>query len=175
MKLWNKHWPHSFREFGALIHLSLIFFGLRALLPHIRLDRALQWLHSPDRSFPHNPERFALIQRYFHALLWRFRTNPKGDCLIRSLVLFYFARRYGTPVHFHCGVVPVDNALDGHAWLSLEGKPIFEKEDPYSRYTITYSFPKQQTNLSESQKAEVFTRTYVAEPHEPLQRPVEIE
>lgn len=175
MTLWNERWPHSLAELGVLVHLSLVFFGLRVLLPHIRLDRALRWLHSPDRSFPHNPERFALIQRYFHALLWRFRTNPKGDCLIRSLVLFYFARRHGTPVYFHCGVVAVGPALDGHAWLGLEGKPIFEKENPYSRYTVTYSFPKQQTDLSESKKAEGLSRAYVTEPHEPIQHPVEIE
>jgi len=171
MNVWNEHWPHSLREFGGLVYVSLIFFCLRVLLPHIRLDRALRWLYSADKHFPPTPERFALFHRYFRALIRRFRTNPKGDCLIRSLVLFYFARRNGLPVHFHCGVFQVGKALDGHAWLSLEGKPFFEKEDPYTRYTVTYSFPNQQTDLSESQKADAYSST----PHKPLQRLMEIE
>ena len=67
------------------------------------------------------------IARYTDGVLWRLSFSPKGNCLPRSLALYYFATRCGLPVCLTCGVRRTRNTLEGHAWLTLLERPFLER------------------------------------------------
>jgi len=58
--------------------------------------------------------------------------------------LYWFAKRSGYPVSFHCGVRKAGAGLDGHAWLTLDRQPFHEPGQHWQRFTVTYSFPSEQ-------------------------------
>jgi hypothetical protein len=78
---------------------------------------------------------------YTDALLRRFGFLVRGNCLPRSLVLYYFATRFGFSVQFCCGVQRNGDALKGHAWLTRAGHPFLEDGNPENQFVITFSFP----------------------------------
>jgi len=88
------------------------------------------------------------IVRYIDGVLWRLSVSAKGNCLPRSLALFYFATRCGLPVRLCCGVRRMRNTLEGHAWLSLDETPFLERGNPELWYTVTFSFPSLNENRS---------------------------
>ena len=69
------------------------------------------------------------------------RTHRADFCLPQSLVLFHFLRKWGEPVQIHFGVRRSGDALVGHAWLTLAGRPVVEARDPKSVYATTFSYP----------------------------------
>lgn len=131
------------RKYWRLTQVASLMIGMRMALFFIKLPRMLAWLSRP--TIP-KQQNFELLQdanyysfRYFN---W-FPVNPKGNCLPRSLILYWFARRCGYPVRFHCGIRWLGEALDGHAWLSLNETPFLEAKNPLTEegYNITYSYP----------------------------------
>lgn len=116
--------------------------ALRLLLPFVKIKTLLQWL-APSR-IPLIADQHTLDKavRYTDALLWRMRFPLRGSCIPRSLALYYFATRCGLPVHVHCGVRRVGEALQGHAWLTLNGSPFLEEGNP--DYAVTFSFPDSE-------------------------------
>ena len=71
-------------------------------------------------------------------------------CLTRSLVLYYFLRKYGLDVQICFGVKHKKDSegrdagrkLQGHAWLSLNGYFFLENNPEDTRtFAVTYSFP----------------------------------
>ena len=61
-------------------------------------------------------------------------------CWKRAPVLHRFLALRGIPTRVVFGVRREDrNALDGHAWLEAEGKPLLESTSP--NYTVTFSHP----------------------------------
>ena len=69
------------------------------------------------------------------------RTHHTDFCLPQSLVLFHFLRKWDAPVQIHVGVRRRGDALAGHAWLTLAGRPVVEARDPASVYATTFSYP----------------------------------
>ena len=57
------------------------------------------------------------------------------------LTLYYFATRHGFPVRFHYGVHCLGERLQGHACLSLGGRPFLEEDNPGRSYALICSFP----------------------------------
>ena len=64
-----------------------------------------------------------------------------GACLKLALVRYALLRRRGLPVTFHLGLRVEREGLLGHAWLSLHGRPLWERQDP-SAYRETFRFPR---------------------------------
>lgn len=89
-------------------------------------------------------ERAAKFTDFFNKL--RGRRGP-GKCLVRSLVLFRLLHETGLPVEINFGL---DNAkkptsgLDGHSWISLNGRPILEARDPNERFAVFYHYGPTQ-------------------------------
>lgn len=83
--------------------------------------------------------------------IWVYRQN----CLKRSIVLYRLCRRAGLDVDIYLGIRRKDqstpefdesSALDGHAWLVYQGRPVFERNPAaVENYTVTYRFPAQNT------------------------------
>jgi hypothetical protein len=84
------------------------------------------------------------IARYTDSVLWWLSVSAKGNCLPRSLALYYFATRCGFPVCLCCGVRRMRNNLEGHAWLTLHGKPFLERGNPELSYIVIFSFPPSE-------------------------------
>jgi hypothetical protein len=78
---------------------------------------------------------------YVDRWLQLFPYNKKGNCFPRSLALYWFARRVGYPVRFHCGVRKEVSNLAGHAWLTLDHQPFHETGQQWQRFTVTFSYP----------------------------------
>ena len=69
------------------------------------------------------------------------------NCLRRSLVLYYFFRKFGINVQIYWGtrfyMSKQQKHLDGHAWLVLNGYPFADRrEDPVNHYNVTYRYPE---------------------------------
>ena len=83
-----------------------------------------------------------ILNRNF--LIW------KRTCLKRSLILYYFLRKFGLNIQICVGVrYSEDNKYDssqkdieGHAWLLLNDEIIFENDIRQTKsYTMTFCFP----------------------------------
>lgn len=134
---------------GNIEKIMLLFgvFGLlasvRLLLSCVTLQRILEWL-TPLPSQPLSDARiFPRIAHYTDALVSRIPSWAGSRCLLRSLALYYFATRCGFAVQLHCGVRRAGRELEGHAWLSLDEKPFFERGDPDQIFSTTFSFPSR--------------------------------
>ena len=138
---WPKTPPQSTTEFWLATQVLLVTCALRVLLPWVKLPRLLDWL-TPTRE-PSTPDlaTFTIMTRFVGSVLCRFPSNPRGSCLIRSLTRYYFGRRCGYSVQFHCGVCRTDGELKGHAWLSVNGESFWEPGDPFGTHVVTFSYP----------------------------------
>lgn len=114
-------------------------FGRIVYWLHVRrlpLDKVLQRLGSDPPITGHQDARVDRIVRYTDLGRDLFRLK----CLERTLVLYCLLRRSGLPVTFQLGARRVDGALDSHAWLTLDGHPVFES--PIHRdFTVLLTWP----------------------------------
>jgi len=139
-------WPKTKNEIWLLIQVVGLVSALRLLLCYFNVKKILKWL--PPAHVPPIPERRILkkIVRYTDVFLGKVPFSSEGNCLPRSLALYYFATRCGLPVKFHCGVRKAGAQLKGHAWLTLDGEPFFENGSPERSYTVTFTFPVAETD-----------------------------
>ena len=86
---------------------------------------------------------------YVDRWLRLFPYNQEGNCFPRSLALYRLARRRGFPVRFHCGVKKGVSGLEGHAWLTLESKTVYEPGMFWRDFTVTFSYPPDSVTHSE--------------------------
>jgi hypothetical protein len=70
----------------------------------------------------------------------------KPNCLNRSLILYYFLHKIGVAVKINFGIRKANKDIEGHGWLTLNGKPYLEKSDTLNSFCLIYSYPGfQQT------------------------------
>jgi len=137
-------WPKTIKELWLLVQVFGLLTALRLLLPHVQIQTLLRWLALSRIPPVADPDRLETVRRYTEALLWRIPFPSPGKCLPRSLTLYYFAARYGFPVQVHCGVRRMGERLQGHAWLSLYGRPFLEEDNPGHSYAVIFSFPSPE-------------------------------
>jgi len=111
------------------------------LLTPLSLPRLLALLTpaGPAKSHPAGQE--GKIIRYTNYLLGRNLLMFKATCLKRCLVLYHFLRDAGLAVGINFGILPNLEHLQGHCWLTLDGKAFNETSDPDTLYRLTYSYP----------------------------------
>lgn len=90
------------------------------------------------------------IEKYTDYILGRNYWMFKQTCLKRSLILYYFLRKYGMNVSICFGVKykkeisgsMKEKQMDGHAWLLYRGDIYLEKNIQIAKtYTLTYCYP----------------------------------
>ena len=134
-------WRIPRHELWLLMRVCGLLVVLRLLLPRLPLHNLLRWL-TPSRIPSHtDPSLLAKAVRYTGIFLRCIPFPLRGPCLPRALVLYYVATRAGFPVQLHCGVRRAGATLEGHAWLSFQGKAFLEGDNPDHSYAITFSFP----------------------------------
>ncbi len=102
------------------------------------LPAALQLLTPPAAPQPLDP---ATMRQLVDALTAFGAGRPLGICLRRSLLRYYFLRRAGLPVVIHFGARRLGDDIAGHAWLTLDGQPYYEKPENTQSHTLMWSFP----------------------------------
>ncbi len=129
------------RKYRLIAQTGVMVTAVRVLTRLATLPRVLGWLHRAPLSPQPNRTRLDDAAYYTDRWLTLFPANPKGNCFPRSLTLYWFARRFGFPVRFHCGVQRNGQVLDGHAWLSLNGTAFLEPSRHWEGFAVTVSFP----------------------------------
>jgi hypothetical protein len=68
----------------------------------------------------------------------------RRSCWKRAMVLHRFLALNGIESHINFGLQRgMTGAVNGHAWLEHEGRPVLE--DDAASYTVTFSLPRQHT------------------------------
>jgi hypothetical protein len=133
------------KKYWTLLRAGLVVLGVRLLLRVKSLPMVLDRLN--PRSTTGRPDEAVMGDLVYYVDRWLqlFPYNEKGNCFPRSLALYWFARRLGYPVLFHCGVRKEVSNLDGHAWLTLDRQPFHETGQQWQRFTVTFSYPPDPT------------------------------
>ena len=130
------------KKYWTVFRVGLVVLWVRLLLRIKSLPLVLDGLNS--RSMTGRPDEAVMrdLVCYVDRWLQLFPYNKKGNCFPRSLALYWFARRLGYPVLFHCGVRKEVSNLDGHAWLTLDRQPFHETGQHWQLFTVTFSYPQ---------------------------------
>ncbi len=130
------------KKYWTVFRVGLVVWWVRLLLRVKSLPLVLARLNPP--SMGGRPDKAVMgdLVCYVDRWLQLFPYNKKGNCFPRSLALYWFARRLGYPVLFHCGVRKEVSNLDGHAWLTLDRQPFHETGQHWQCFTVTFSYPQ---------------------------------
>ena len=60
----------------------------------------------------------------------------EGNCLSRSLVLWWLLRRQGIESKLRIGTRTTGGEFEAHAWVEYDGHPLNEDQDVYERYAV---------------------------------------
>lgn len=121
-------------ELPLLIRLAPLPVLLRRMTaPVIRRAVADQTLHPDDVG--------SVAVRVCQLPIFRTRPFPRS-CLRQSLVLFRALTRMGYPARIHFGVRKDGDAVEGHSWVTLSGRPVAESGSVASFATL-YSYERR--------------------------------
>ena len=115
----------------------------RALIPLLSLTALMRLLTPRRPTAPVTPEAMNQANQLDLYIRIVLRLNPENIgkmCLRRSLLLYRFLRRAGLPARLCIGVRRENDALQGHAWIEIEGRH-FNDTLADVPYTVTFSFP----------------------------------
>lgn len=129
------------RKYHLIARTGLLIIAIRVALRTTSLPRLLDWLHAGNGACTHNRPTLEDLAYYVDRWLALFPYNKKGSCFPRALSLYRYARQYGLPVEFYCGVRKSGTSLDGHAWLMLSAEPFMELTQHWKAFAVTFSFP----------------------------------
>jgi Transglutaminase-like superfamily len=123
-----------------LVRIS-VFAALVPLLTRLappRLDDLLAPRRTHDTLDPDVAQR---IVRYVDLVLALGRPIVRPSCMTRGLTLYYFLSPGVAGLALCFGVANLDGKVAGHCWLSRNGEPFLEPQDPRGRFTELYRFP----------------------------------
>ena len=129
------------KKYWTVFRVGLVVLWVRLLLRVKSLPLVLDRLNPRSMTGRLDEAVMGDLVYYVDRWLQLFPYNNKGNCFPRSLALYWFARRLGYPVLFHCGVRKEVSNLDGHAWLTLDRQPFHETGQHWQRFTVTFSYP----------------------------------
>jgi transglutaminase superfamily protein len=58
----------------------------------------------------------------------------RGNCLSRSMTLWWLLRRRGIPAQLRIGARKIGNQLEAHAWVEVAGRAVNDSDDVQIRY-----------------------------------------
>ncbi len=98
-------------------------------------------LARPARAGDFAGDRLDGLTTYAAALARLPTRPPLGPCLRRSLLLFDLLYRRGRPVVFHLGAKAQGEKLDSHAWVTIEGRLLFDDSRPAGKFKEVFRYP----------------------------------
>ena len=123
--------------FNIFFYALIISFLVRV----IKIQTILTNLTPRKNSFwkgKTSPER---LSKYVDSILGLRLFGLKPNCLNRSVILYHFLYKLGVAVKINFGVRKTDNDIEGHGWLTLDGKPYLEESNAYKTFFLIYSYP----------------------------------
>ena len=128
-------------ERGLAFRVGLTACVLPILARILSLPRLLTFLDTqPIREDDRDPARIlSLVER----VLARNIGPLQPGCYRRSLLGFRELRRSGFPARVFFGIRENGDALDGHAWIEVEGLPLGETADPREAFRMVYTYPPE--------------------------------
>ena len=127
------------RTIGGVVRLAgpyLAFVGLRHV---VRLETLARWAWRDSDDRPRDRDREALT--IAHATKLRHlldRTDRR--CLARSLALYRALSHAGAAPQLWIGFRKLAGRVDGHAWVTVDGRPVGEAEALMAALTPTCGF-----------------------------------
>jgi hypothetical protein len=121
-----------------LLHLSLRLFGLR------KVQTALaRWQRKTPSPPTHKVAKAVArpMRAIYLATLWPFFS---GNCLSRSLLLWWLLLDAGIESDLRIGVRHFHGRLNAHAWIEYQGVPLNENADIHTQYSVFH----ESINLS---------------------------
>jgi hypothetical protein len=129
---------------ASTLQIAVEALGLRALLPvmlrALPLDRTLSVLTPHATATKHDDDVLSTIERVTDTFT---RELPllQTACLKRALMRYVLLRRHGYAASFEIGVRPGGtDGFEAHAWVTLAGRPIMERE--VVDYRRTFVWPR---------------------------------
>ena len=107
--------------------------ALKRTVPLARLVRLVEPSLAPTRDERERARVEFAIRRLGRVL-------ARGDCLERSLVAYRYLARAGAPPRLSIGFDRDDGRVEGHAWVTVDGRPVAESEESLRRYVEVASF-----------------------------------
>ena len=84
----------------------------------------------------------SIVARLCRLRMFRLPWFPRA-CLRQSLALYRVLTRMGYPVEIHFGIHKDGEILQGHSWVTLQGRSIAD-ENPTEVFKLVYSYPRAQ-------------------------------
>jgi hypothetical protein len=113
--------------------LALRMVGWRAVLPLLKrrlsLGRLVRLMHAGGKSHSPPEELQARIAELARVVYRSQHFSRRGNCLERSLVMYRYLSAAGADPELVVGMRRGEDALRGHAWVSVHGNPIEEPPD----------------------------------------------
>ncbi|MBI4870955.1 MAG: lasso peptide biosynthesis B2 protein [Candidatus Riflebacteria bacterium] len=135
MKL--RDWP-ALSDLGSIAQDTLVALAKAWQVRVLRRDEA--GVLPPVSDFPApGPEVRDRIARLVGRLVFCLTGWKPGRCYYRAFALAYVLRRRGVPLVLNLGCqnyLEVSGRAQAHCWLTLEGQPFAEDDDPSGRYPI---------------------------------------
>jgi transglutaminase superfamily protein len=88
-----------------------------------------------------------LVRRICRLRCFRGPLFPQA-CLRHALALYHLMGQLGYPVEIHFGVYKAGEALRGHSWVTVDGKPVAERL-PQEALQEIYSCPASVSDASQ--------------------------
>jgi Transglutaminase-like superfamily len=114
---------------------------LKRRVPLATLARVM-WQKPRARSQPGRFDRIPdLVQRLYRG----FRPGQDDICLERSLLTYRFLSRAGADPRLVIGMREAGGSVIGHAWVVVDGEPLFEPATSLGEYASFFSFGRDGT------------------------------
>jgi hypothetical protein len=119
-----------------MLSWSLLLPALKRTVPLPRLAR-LVWSRARRQRDPGCEEKVALLARGIYRLR---PLRSRDNCLERSLLAYRFLSMAGAQPRLFIGARKGDGGISGHAWVIIDGEPLFDARASLGDYVVLAEF-----------------------------------
>jgi len=125
--------------------LAVRMVGWRLALPVLKrrmtLPRLVSLMWQGEQARAPSPERQARVAELTTSVFRSDHRDRPGNCLDRSLVLYRYLSAAGADPKLMVGMRRGEqDALRGHAWVTVDGEPVEESTEPLEEFARLASF-----------------------------------
>jgi hypothetical protein len=118
--------PFRVADGAVVLRAAMWMVVLRVVKFVVPLPRLARFMQAAPRSGVRDLARERRITQLVDRVANSLRLADQGNCLERSLVLYRLLGRLGAGPQLIIGVTRSGGAVAGHAWVSVDGRPIGE-------------------------------------------------
>lgn len=135
--MWSRFWRLSLRE-RRLLMLAFVLLPIAAIRLRLRGAASLrQDAAPPPPANVSEPPVVGEAARMVKAAAYY--TPLPVTCLPQSMVLQQLLRREGVETELRIGVRKAGGALDAHAWVEYQGRPVNDPSVVRERFTVLHA------------------------------------